>query len=156
VTGRPPALVPRPGLVIRYAYVWRDDAARGQEEGKDRPCAVVLAAKNEAGRLRVYVAPVTHSPPDDPRHAIEIPAETKRRLGLDDARSWIKTTELNVFTWPGPDVRPVGRPSERRGVAYGLLPKNMAEDLLANVRDRVREGRTKAVNRDEPGRERGR
>jgi mRNA-degrading endonuclease toxin of MazEF toxin-antitoxin module len=142
-------VVPRPGLVIRYAYVWRDEAGRGREEGKDRPCAVVLATKNQAGRLRVYVVPVTHSPPDDPRHAIEIPADTKRRLGLDEARSWIKTTELNVFTWPGPDLRPIGRPGAPRGVAYGFLPKNMAEDLIANVRDRVRDGRARAVNRDE-------
>lgn len=140
---------PRPGLVIRYAYVWRDEAARGQEEGKDRPCAVVLTTEKEGGRLRVYVVPVTHAPPSDPRHAIEIPAETKRRLGLDDARSWIRTTDLNVFTWPGPDLRRVRQGSGDRGFVYGLLPKNMTEDLLANVRERAREGRAKAVSRDD-------
>lgn len=146
---KPPVTEPRSGLVIRYAYVWRDEAARGREEGKDRPCAVVLATKNEAGRLRVYVAPITHSPPSEPKHAIEIPVETRRRLGLDDVRAWIKTTDLNAFTWPGPDLRPVDRAGANRSFAYGLLPKNMTEDLVANVRDRVREGRTKSVNRDE-------
>lgn len=140
---------PRPGLVIRYAYVWRNEALLGREEGKDRPCAVVLATRNEGGRIRVYVTPVTHSPPRDPKHAIEIPSETKRRLGLDDARSWIMTTDLNVFTWPGPDVRPVGRRGDDRGFAYGLLPRNMTEDLIANVRERAREGRAKPVERDE-------
>jgi hypothetical protein len=149
VTAKPPALPPRPGLVIRYAYLWRDEAAHGREEGKDRPCAVVLATTTDAGRLRVYVAPVTHNPPHNPRHAIEIPAETKRRLGLDDLPAWIKTTELNVFTWPGPDVRSVGRPGDNRRFAYGFLPKNLVEALLANVRERVREGRTRPVDRDD-------
>lgn len=142
------ALLPRPGLVIRYAYLWRDEAARGREEGKDRPCAVVLTTKSEVGRLRVYVVPVTHNPPDNPKHAIEIPAETKRRLGLDDLPSWIKTTELNVFTWPGPDLRPVGGSGQARRFTYGLLPRNLMEDLLANVRERAREGRASSVNRN--------
>lgn len=32
---------------------------------------------------------------------------TKRRLGLDDERSWIVLSESNRFAWPGPDIRPV-------------------------------------------------
>lgn len=115
---------------------------------------VVVATKQEAGRTRVYVAPVTHSPPSDPEHAIEIPLETRRRLGFDEERSWIKTTELNAFTWPGPDARPVGRPGDGRGFAYGFLPRNMAQALVVKVRERVREGRTKATERDERERDR--
>lgn len=149
MTAKPPADSPRPGLVIRYAFLWRSEAEAGRDDGKDRPCAVVLTAKRENDQTIVIVAPITHTPPSEPRHAIEVPAETKRRLGLDDARSWIITAELNRFTWPGPDVRPIGRPGEGRGVAYGLLPKNMTADLVQNVRERVREGRTKAVERDE-------
>jgi len=38
--------------------------------------------------------------------AVEISHETKRRLGLDDDRSWIVLTEANRFAWPGPDLRP--------------------------------------------------
>lgn len=35
---------PEPGLVIRYAYLWRREQETGREKGtKDRPCAVVLA-----------------------------------------------------------------------------------------------------------------
>ena len=42
--------IPSPGLVIRYSFLWSDDAARGQEEGdKDRPCAVVVTTANDAG-----------------------------------------------------------------------------------------------------------
>jgi hypothetical protein len=35
--------VPRPGLVIRYSYLWESEVRQGREEGtKDRPCAIVL------------------------------------------------------------------------------------------------------------------
>lgn len=53
---------PEPGLVIRYAYLWRREAAMGREEGvKDRPCAIVAAVREETDGLRVYVLPITHS-----------------------------------------------------------------------------------------------
>ena len=53
---------PRPGLVIRYAYLWRDEADQGREEGvKDRPCVVVLTVQQDDDAIRVRVAPVTHN-----------------------------------------------------------------------------------------------
>jgi hypothetical protein len=127
-----PLPTPVPGLVIRYAYLWRAEHLRGLEEGvKDRPCAVVLVVENEDGRPTVTVVPLTRSPPGHTTDAIEIPAETKRRLGLDDERSWIVVSEANVFGWPGPDIRPaVSRRFET--VAYGLLPAN----LFREVRER--------------------
>ncbi len=56
---------PAPGLVIRYNYLWADEAARGNEEGsKDRPAAIVMAVKHSGGdETHVYVLPITHSPP---------------------------------------------------------------------------------------------
>jgi hypothetical protein len=40
--------VPRPGLVIRYSYLWESEARQGREEGvKDRPCAIVLVILRE-------------------------------------------------------------------------------------------------------------
>ena len=122
---------PAPGLVVSYAYLWQREAAAGREEGiKDRPAVVVLAAEtNEAGGKTVLVAPITHSPPSDPEAAVEIPSETKRRLGLDADRSWIVVSEVNSFTWPGPDLRPVSRGRW----AYGLLPAG----LFGIVRSRL-------------------
>ena len=113
---------PRPGLVIRYSYLWAREHELGREEGvKDRPCAVLLATRIDDGDLRVIVLPITHAPPGDPGDAIEIPAATMRRLGLDDHRSWIVLTEGNAFAWPGPDLRlaPGGGPES---VALGFLP----------------------------------
>ncbi|OQW71469.1 MAG: hypothetical protein BVN33_15280 [Proteobacteria bacterium ST_bin13] len=98
--------MPTPGDVLCFAYLWAREAATGQEEGlKDRPVVVVLATQETGDRLRVLVAPVTHSPPDDTAMAIEMPANVKRDLGLDRDRSWVMTNEINSFRWPGPDVR---------------------------------------------------
>ena len=78
---------PVQGLVIRYSYLWRAEEQRGQEEGvKDRPCAVVLVTGTASGNRVVTVLPVTHSPPADPRLAVELPAATKARLRLDGER----------------------------------------------------------------------
>jgi hypothetical protein len=120
---------PVPGLVIRYSYLWASEHARGQEEGvKDRPCAIVLRSVGEAGETMVTVLPVTHSEPADTRLAVEIPHATKRRLGLDDARSWVVLTEANRFVWPGPDLRPMTR-GDSGSVALGLLPYALFEDI---------------------------
>lgn len=116
---------PAPGLVIRYSYLWRREHSAGQEEGlKDRPCAIILAMLDEIGELRVTVLPVTHSAPQDRRAAVELPAATKRRLGLDGERSWIVLTEGNEFAWPGPDLRPIAG-GGAQSVALGFLPPTL-------------------------------
>lgn len=141
---------PTPGLVIRYAYLWRDEAARGREHGtKDRPCAVVVATQRVGGALRVVVAPITHAAPADPTAAIEIPASTKQRLGLDQDRSWIVVNEVNVFTWPGPDLRPIPTRSGRT-FAYGYLSSGIVRAMIEGVRAAMRSRPGGAIERDEP------
>ena len=91
---------PQVGLVISYAYLWSDEAEQGHVEGrKDRPCAIVVALENpeRKPRKQVAVVPITHTPPHDPRVAIEIPPRVKQHLGLDDERSWVVLNEFNVF-----------------------------------------------------------
>ena len=92
---------------------------------------MLLATRIDDGDLRVIVLPITHAPPGDPGDAIEIPTATKRRLGLDDHRSWIVLTEGNAFAWPGPDLRlaPGGGPES---VALGFLPAR----FITAMRDR--------------------
>ena len=120
---------PVPAQVIRYCYLWKSEQERGQEEGnKDRPCAVVLTAQAKEGGFVVTVLPITHTPPYDPAEAVEIPAATKDRLGLDGARSWVVLTEANRFTWPGPDLR-MARRDDPSSVVYGLLPEHVFETI---------------------------
>jgi hypothetical protein len=123
---------PRAGHVIRYAYLWRSEYRRGQEEGvKERPCVVLMMLTNEEGDEVVTVLPVTHTPPSDQALAVEIPHATKQRLGLDDERSWVVLTEANRFVWPGPDLCMAHR-GDPASVIYGELPGK----LLLQIRDR--------------------
>jgi hypothetical protein len=139
---------PQPGLVIRYSYLWRSEAQQGWESGmKDRPCAVVLAMARESGGLRVYVAPITHRPPTAGQSALQLPPLTKARLGLDDEQSWIITSELNAFLWPGPDLRPIDRRDMARSVSYGFLSHNFTMKVIGEVRARALSGGVKTVER---------
>jgi hypothetical protein len=138
---------PQPGLVIRYSYLWESEAREGREEGtKDRPCAIVLVVLREGRHPIVRVLPVTHTPPNDPADALEIPRGTKERLGLDSERSWVILSEANDFIWPGPDLRPVpGRDSGT--VAYGFLPPGFMRVLRERLERRSKERRAGAVSR---------
>jgi hypothetical protein len=143
--------LPKPvaGLVIRYSYLWREEHLKGQEEGvKDRPCAIVLAVTDENAGQIVTVLPITHSPPRQSQDAIEIPAATKRRLGLDDERSWVVLTEANRFVWPGPDLRPARR-GNAESVACGLLPDGLYERIRTGFVAKLRERKAGAVMRSE-------
>ncbi len=127
--------LPKPisGLVIRYSYLWRGEYLEDREEGqKDRPCAIIAAIRaDESGELLVLVLPITHSPPEHADLAVEIPAKVKRRLKLDDARSWVVLSEWNEFVWPGPDLRRLPN-ADDGSVAYGMLPPG----LFATIRER--------------------
>jgi len=140
---------PVPGLVIRYSYLWAEEYGRGQEEGtKDRPCAVVLVTTDVAGERRVTVLPITHASPSNPSLAVEIPAATKRRLGLDDERSWVLLTEANRFIWPGPDLRPTS-PGDMASIAYGSLPFALFEQIRRRFIAVIRARRARLVPRTE-------
>lgn len=140
---------PVPGLVIRYSYLWMAEHKRGQEEGvKDRPCAIVLAATAKEGQDTVVVLPITHAAPEDLKYAIEIPSAVKRRLGLDDARSWVMVNEANRFSWPGPDLRPAIR-GDASSVAYGHLPYRLYETIRASFVSALKERRANTIQRSE-------
>lgn len=133
---------PEVGLVIRYSYLWHHEAMRGQEEGqKDRPCVIVLAAKDN----HVVVAPITHTPPAKGASALELPGTVKAQLGLDYERSWVVTNDVNYFQWPGPDVRP----AKGQDWAFGTLPPGTLKTVLQKVREHARDKTLHQVKRDE-------
>jgi len=138
---------PKPGLVIRYSFLWSSEHRQGAAEGsKDRPCAIVVAApRDDRGNIRTIVAPITHSPPSDPDASLEIPANICRSLGLDDARHWLRFDELNSFLWPGYDLRP--RPGGRYD--YGMLPRALFEALRQGILEAQRKKAGRIVNRQE-------
>ena len=79
---------------------------------------------------------------------MEIPAAVKRRLRLDDDRSWVVVTEANRFIWPGPDLRPA-TPGDPMSVAYGSLPYALFEQIRLKFLVAVKARRTRAVRRTE-------
>ena len=109
---------------------------------KDRPCAIVLASDEG----RVIVLPITHTAPDLPEDGLELPHAVKRRLGLDDERSWVVLMECNDFTWPGPDLRPVADRGPE-SVAYGVLPPRLFRVIRDRFITRARARRAKFVQR---------
>ena len=140
---------PRSGLVIRYAYLWKHEWEQGREDAsKDRPCAVVMVLGSREGRYDVVALPITHSPPGSDTKAIEIPIETKQRLGLDSDRSWVVMSESNRFLWPGPDLRSLPN-KDVSTVAYGMLPPRFFEKVLRQFVEHIKQYRSVMVPRTE-------
>lgn len=88
--------------------------------------------------------PITHSKPAI-NEGVEIPASVKRRLGLDDLPSWIITTELNIFTWPGYDIRPINK--SKNEYVYGYLPTDLFEKVKTSINENRKALRIKLAKR---------
>ncbi|GLU28031.1 hypothetical protein Brsp01_32640 [Brucella sp. NBRC 12950] len=99
----------------------------------------------EDGSPVVRVLPVTHTPPQRADEAIEIPAATKRRLGLDEERSWIVLSESNRFAWPGPDLRPV----DGETGYYGPVPPALFAEIRQRFVALARSARHRQTHRSE-------
>ena len=141
---------PKVGTVLRYDFLWKDEADLGQDQGKDRPCAIIIATEpNTDGTRKVFLCPITHSPPLQGQSAVEIPAKVSRHLGLDDDRSWIKTDQLNRVTWEK-DRIPFGvTPVSKDQWTYGELPQSLGRKAFDQVRDRARSKTLDTINRDD-------
>jgi hypothetical protein len=141
--------IPKPGLVIRYSFLWSNEKAKGIVEGsKDRPCAIVVAVKRAAdGDIDTIVAPITHQPPEDSAASIEIPAAICKRLALDSGRHWLRLDELNRFAWPGFDLRPI--PGSPEKYEYGMLPPALFEQLREGILTRQKERARSIISRNE-------
>jgi len=121
---------PRPGLVIRYDYLWLREARAGGEPRKDRPACLLAAIDDPAGPRYVVLLPITHSPPSGDTVGVEIPARVRQALGLDDAPSWVIVSEHNVDEWPNAGLSALpGTPGK---FAYGFIPPR----LFAEIRER--------------------
>jgi len=104
-----------------------------------------MTVQDKDGRDIVTVLSVTHSPPQTPADAIEIPAGTKHRLGLDDAPSWVVLTEANRFVWPGPDLRPGVNGSVKH--RHGSLKERLFERIRLGFLAKIKENQAPPVSR---------
>lgn len=132
---------PKPGLVLRYDYLWSNEAAVGRAQGKDRP-ACLLAATDSAVRPRyVVLLPITHREPMGGAIGIELPTRVKLALGLDDAPSWVIVSEHNVDEWPNGGLSLVPGEGDR------FLPPGLFARIKAPFIELARQKKTGAVRR---------
>lgn len=122
---------PEPGLVVLYDYLWGEEAAAGRLNGRKlRPACIVLVTTDQAGGHLVRYAPITHLRPRAKDDALEVPADEKRRLGLDDQPSWVIVSELNREVWPAGLGRIPGRNGE---FVFGRVSDNFLRRLLSMI-----------------------
>ncbi len=99
---------PRPGLVIGYDFLFREQADAGLENAsKPHPAAIILAIA-EGLQTRVSLVAISHSPPLTGEEGYKLkltPAEC-RQMGLDSGDHWVNLRDINAFDWPGYDLVP--------------------------------------------------
>lgn len=136
---------PKPGLVIRYDYLWTREAAAGREQGKERPACLVAAMDSAVAPRFVVILPITHARPDKNTVGVEIPAKVRKALGLDDEPCWVIVSEHNVDEWPNPGLTPLpGRP----GVfSYGFIPPGLFAQIKASFLELSEKGESGSVHR---------
>jgi hypothetical protein len=130
---------PRPGLVIRYDYLWTREAAKGRDQGKERPACLVAAMDSTTSPRFVVILPITHTPPDKDTVGVEIPATVKSKLGLDDAPSWVIVSEHNVDEWPNAGLAPL--PGQPGVFSYGFIPPGLFAQVKAKFLELYDKGR---------------
>jgi len=120
---------PKAGLIIRYDYLWREEAAVGRDQGKDRPACLVVASDSTTAPRFVIILPITHTAPAGDTVGVQIPPRVGQSLGLDDAPSWVIVSEYNLDEWPNGGLAPVpGRP----GIfSYGFVPPRLFAQIKA-------------------------
>lgn len=129
--------------------MWHREAEEGRGEGvKDRPVVVVVAIEKREHGTQLLVVPVTTRPPRQGDAAVEMPPRVREHLGLGTDRCWIITDEYNLFTWPGPDIRPIRR-GDDIGPRYGSIPAKLFEQVRASIAQAARVGRLKETRRTE-------
>jgi hypothetical protein len=136
---------PIAGLVIRYNYLWDKEKGDGFDLGsKDRPCAIVVYHSRTNDTI---VVPITHSPPEPGEEdlSIEVPAEVRGQLGLDDDANWIRVSEVNRFEWPGIHLRTL--PSDPSRYHYGMVPPELFELIKAKLHETMKRGRVALAKR---------
>jgi hypothetical protein len=136
---------PRPGLVIRYDYLWTREAAVGKQQSKERPACLVAASDSAVAPRFVVILPITHSAPTGDTVGVEIPPRVGRVLGLDEARSWVVVSEHNVDEWPNAGLAPI--PGQSGIFSYGFIPPGLFAQIKARFLELSELGQTTGVQR---------
>ncbi len=124
--------LPRPGTVVTFGYLWRDEAKAGHDRPlKGRPC-LVMGVRCKDGVVQAALVAITHTPQMDDA-MLEMPGSFQKAAGLDGATNYVVVGECNLVTWPAGDQPPM--------TAIGQVPLGFFSDVqkgLLRVRDQQR------------------
>ena len=137
---------PKVGQVIDHRFLWVEEQAQGQIEGrKARPCLILAVEYDETDVPRVTVVPITSQRPREGTLAVPIPQSLLTRLGLDATRpAWVALDDANDFTWPGFDVVP----QRDGGFVRGHVTAGFFDQVRKAVLKALSKGRPRRVGRD--------
>ncbi len=113
---------PRPGLVIGYDFLFREQADAGMENAsKPHPAAIVIVSRQEV-QTRVSLVAISHAPPSpgQANHYLKLTSTECRQMGLDSEEHWINLRDINSFDWPGYDLAQTAPGGD---YVYGIMSK---------------------------------
>ena len=136
---------PKPGLVVRYDYLWTHEAAAGRDQGKTRPTCLIAATDPAVIPRYVVLLPITHTPPAGDTIGIEVPARVGQALGLDDPPSWVIVSEHNIDEWPNAGLAPL--PGLPDIFSHGFIPPGLFAQIKARFLELAHAKKSRAVRR---------
>ena len=141
------------GSIVAYEYLWHSQSGTRDDGEKTRPAVVVLSAVRDGSKEIVYCLGISHSEPKSHQRALPLPTKLLRYLGLSEEPSLAYTDQLNVFIWPGPDLRPASwlssRPHTDDSCVIGHLPSDWFELLKMHLEESRQLGKLAAIKRSE-------
>lgn len=134
----------RSGDIFDYPYLWEWQHARGETEGrKERPCCLALVMPLKDGTTRLYLSPITTTPPQKGEIALPVPAIEAARAKLDtDRNQWVILSEWNADIWEQSYYL------DRRAPARGRFSKAFLQEILCLLRAQLQAGNLAAIPRD--------
>lgn len=117
---------PKVGHVLRYVYLFEEEARQGRDEGVKERFVVVVGIEGN----RYHVAAIT-TKGEGQDNALLLPAPVAKAGGISSG-SAVVVSEKNAFTWLGFDIRPI---SKAQGYIAGRLPPSFTDKLIGIMLD---------------------
>lgn len=124
---------PRPGLVIGYDFLFREQAAAGMENAnKPHPSAIVIVTEKGV-QTRVSLVAISHSPPSpsEAQFRLKLTPSECREMGLDKGDHWVNLRDINSFDWPGYDLM---KTAPGGSYVYGCMSKGTFIRLVSAIK----------------------
>jgi hypothetical protein len=137
---------PRVGDIIRYKYLWAEEAAGGQDHvNRPNPCVIVQVTP-VGDRYDVVVVPITHEPQHTSKW-MTVPDAVGRIAGLDRDANYVIFSEVNAFSYPSWNVISV-RDNDLGKVIRGRITDGFLTAIFRGMERERTEGRLVTVDRE--------